>query len=145
MRVPLSSVITEKSLFGLPNRITSGITRLLNPNATQADVGETMQAYYDKERKVWVFPGEDPAELAKPIGPPPTAPVVVAPLADAPSTPGAVDPLAALMAPPMRGVPSSLRSAPMKKQVLSPPPQFAVFQPKPTPESGKSEKESEDD
>jgi hypothetical protein len=36
------------------------------------DLGEGMQAYFDEKNKVWVFPGEDPAEKARPIGLPPT-------------------------------------------------------------------------
>jgi hypothetical protein len=32
-----------------------------------ADMGEGMQAYFDEKNKVWVFPGEDPAEKAKPV------------------------------------------------------------------------------
>ena len=76
------------------------MTKWLNPDATQADLGEGMQAYYDEKRKVWVFPGEDPDEVAKPIGPPPITPMAATPT-PAP-LPAAIDPLAAMMAPPKR-------------------------------------------
>lgn len=68
-----------------------------------ADVGEEMQAYYDEKLKRWIFPGDDPAEVAKPLAPPPIIPKKTD---AAPSTPAApapaasIDPLAALMAPP---------------------------------------------
>jgi hypothetical protein len=84
------------------------MTKWLNPDATQADLGEGMQAYYDEKRKVWVFPGEDPDEVAKPIGPPPTTPQASASSDASPETTTAAtaaaanDPLAALMAVPNR-------------------------------------------
>jgi len=74
-----------------------------------------MQAYYDEKRKIWVFPGEDPEEKAKPIGPPPTIPKAESAAGGVPgASPGppsasqapvaaASDPLAAMMAPPKRG------------------------------------------
>lgn len=106
-----------------------------------------MQAYYDEKLKVWVFPGEDPEEKAKPIGPPPTAAVTPQGSSSSPLAPAAPsdDPLAAMMAPPQRP-PSALRarSTPNRfpTKSLSPSsslgsapkvttPHFAVFQPKP--------------
>ena len=116
----------------------------MNPDATQADMGERMQAYYDADNKVWVFPGEDPAEVAQPIGPPPTTPMALS------SGPASVasfnDPLAAMMAPPQRAPSSRLRASgvrpsPSSMPMLFPPgmmpmtpnaaPKFAVFAPKP--------------
>jgi hypothetical protein len=99
---------TEKGIFSLG--IIGRIKTWVNPDATQADLGEAMQAYYDEKRKVWVFPGEDPEEVAKPIGPPPTTPQASAPaLSGASPAPlasqsaaAANDPLAALMALPNR-------------------------------------------
>lgn len=128
------------------------MTKWLNPDATQADLGEQMQAYYDEKRKVWVFPGEDPEEKAKPIGPPPTTPMASspapAPLQDeSPAVQKSSDPLAAMMQPPKR-TPTSFQSK--SKSLGSPPsrmpgmmmpgpsgaaapaPQFAVFTPKPS-------------
>lgn len=121
----------------------NSVTKMLNPKATTADLGEVMEAYYDADKKVWVFPGEDPAELAKPIGPPPTTPVVAATAASTsngdvePAKPPSNDPLAAMMAPPTR-LPSRPRGrtpgagppgfAPMSN---TKPPQFAMFTPPP--------------
>jgi hypothetical protein len=86
--------------------------------ATVADVGEEMQAYYDEKLKRWIFPGDDPTEVAKPLAPPPIIPTSSAdstatliPTTPAPSSSGNNDdPLAALMAPPpSRGIPSSMK------------------------------------
>ena len=133
------------------------MTKWLNPDATTADLGEGMQAYYDEKLKVWVFPGEDPAEKAKPIGPPPMTPAKKEDSkqeeakSEAVATPPA-DPLAAMMAPPRRP-PSSFRrpgatpgaarpgapptfmmppgaSPAMGAKTMQPPPQFKIFKPK---------------
>ena len=125
-----------------------------NPDATVADEGNTMQAYFDKERKVWVFPGEDPEELAKPIGPPPTAVKTPQATTPAPVAVASMDPLAAMMAPPQRP-PSALRArgATPIALVKSPSPmggaaeavatpQFMVFKPKPASKDPKDEKDS---
>ena len=141
--------------FGLKSRMT----KWLNPDATTADIGESMQAYYDEKLKVWVFPGEDPQEKAKPIGPPPTA--VSTPKADDAGPPAqsssSLDPLAAMMAPPPKRAPSSslrrsaARPSPMIPSMMmmppgaagapiggdpstpmrGPPPQFMIFKPSP--------------
>ena len=83
--------------------------------AKVADVGEEMQAYYDEKLKRWIFPGDDPAEVAKPLAPPP----IMTPKAETPATPSPAtesynDPLAALMAPPSRG-PSSKKVVPLSR------------------------------
>ena len=84
--------------FGMAGRMQ----KWLNPEATTADLGEGMQAYFDPVKKVWVFPGEDPAEVAKPLPPPPT-PSEMAPKEEPKPEPDmATDPLAAMMAPPKR-------------------------------------------
>lgn len=131
-----------------------------------------MQAYYDEKLKRWIFPGDDPAEVAKHLAPPP----IMTPKADAPaSTPAPVsnDPLAALMAPPSRlstkrsGPPSrryadplvsmgNVSSTPMSglppissktespmRDASAAPPKFAVFQPKPKPVEEKAGDEKE--
>lgn len=83
------------------------ITKRLNPDATTADVGDSMEAYYCPKLKRWVFPGDNPAELAKPLAPPPITSLKKTdskePLENA-ATPSAKmnDPLANLMAPPTR-------------------------------------------
>jgi hypothetical protein len=136
--------------FGIKEKMT----KWLNPDATTADMGEGMQAYFDETNKVWVFPGEDPAEKAKPVGPPPmvTTPAKAAPqTAPVPSN----DPLAAMMAPPPRG-PSAVRARSMQSTPNRPgfggvggagpmpgaaPPQFAVFQPAPQPKAPAEEEE----
>lgn len=61
-----------------------------------------MKAYFDEDRKVWVFPGDDPDEVAKPIGPPPTIPKATPEPKDEPAPATPADPLAAMMAPPSR-------------------------------------------
>lgn len=79
----------------------------MNPDAAIADPGEKMEAYYDKERKRWIFPGDDPDEVAKPLAPPPIIPAKKETeekdeSMQTPSKEVANDPLASLMAPPSR-------------------------------------------
>ena len=132
----------------------------LNPDATSCTLPDNEeQAYYDKERKVWVFPGEDPAEVAKPIAPPPIIPAATSEKESTPAPAPAPsnDPLAQLMAPPPvrclatarrpggppRGVPSPGAfpgmpgipggASPPAGGASGAPPTFAVFQPKPSP------------
>lgn len=135
----------------------------LNPDAHDVKLEESEdKAYYDEKRKVWVFPGDNPEELAKPIGAPPTIPFA------GPSTPRpsvteeakemSNDPLAAMMAPPKRapssskrpgasggnytpqGYPGMSNSAGISSPLGATPPQFAVFKPKPsTKEEQKSD------
>jgi len=146
-------------LGGLRTRIT----KLLNPEATTADLGGSMEAYFDKEKKVWVFPGEDPNEVAKPIGPPP----IVAKekeeheeVKEKEET-SSLDPLSAMMAPPPRSVSSIRRPAPglpssnnMPGLLMPPgtatktpmngsnaPPTFMVF--KPNPDTNKENNKEE--
>ena len=88
------------------------MTKWLNPEATTADLGEGMQAYYDEDKKVWVFPGEDPAEKAKPPPPPPTSMPAAEKQEEKPKPDMATDPLAAMMAPPQRTPASFGRSRP---------------------------------
>jgi hypothetical protein len=141
----------EKGFFSFS--IKEQMTKWLNPDAVVADTGESMQAYYDDKRKIWVFPGEDPEEKSKPLGPPPISQMT--PMqSNAQESTGAAsskvtqhDPLAAMMAPPPR-VPSSMNrhrhpnepspfspstitSIPGPSTPLRAPPQFSVFQPSP--------------
>lgn len=52
----------------------SWLIKKLNPDAKECILPENEeQAYYDKDLKRWVFPGDDLAELAKPMAPPPMA------------------------------------------------------------------------
>lgn len=91
-----------------------------------------MEAYFDKKLGIWVFPGDDPAEIAKPLAPPPITPIVkdnsAAPTSEAKSDDPlasliappnarsapkkAADPLSSLMAPPSRSTPSNLKGPP---------------------------------
>lgn len=126
-----------------------------NPDAVIVDdLGGQMEAYYDKERKVWVFPGEDPADVAAPLAPPPKTPMASssAPAVAEDPKPNN-DPLAAMMAPPRRGPSAKPKSgvapSPKSMPVMFPPgtmspavngsaaPKFAVFKPK--PDDGKKE------
>lgn len=124
--------------MGLIPSFRDSVTQWLNPEATKADLGEQMEAYYDPAIKRWVFPGDDPTELAKPIGPPPITPVVAATSSEnsiAPPGPTPKnDPLSAMMMPPSR-IPSAQRSrtpAAATASGLTPatfatPPAFTVF------------------
>ena len=159
-----NSILLDRhvSITGSTGWLSKLLRKKLDPDskATVADVGEEMQAYYDEKLKRWIFPGDDPAEVAKPLAPPPIIPKT----SEAPSTPAPAaspasnDPLAALMAPPPSGVLSKKRGTPTsmsryggapplssignvtpstggKKTPASPmmmkPPTFATFQPKP--------------
>jgi hypothetical protein len=115
--------------------IKDKVSKWFNPDATTADLGDRMEAYYDDKLKVWVFPGDDPAEIAKPIGPPPTTIVATPPssgkdLDDKGASRENVDPLAAMMAPPQRGpaalsrsrgAKSSIRPSPASMPIMFPP------------------------
>jgi hypothetical protein len=126
------------------------LTKFLNPDATEADLGEKMQAYYDKEKKVWVFPGEDPAELAKPIGPPPITPMATSSVPEQ-SRPPANDPLAAMMAPPQRKPRGRVtKASPSSMPIILPgtpmgsnPPKFSVFMATPLQKVDNDTKEHE--
>lgn len=122
-----------------------------------------MEAYFDKEKKVWVFPGEDPNEVAKPIGPPPTVAKEIKEnkeIKEKEET-SSLDPLSAMMAPPPRSVSSIRRPGPglpssnnMPGLLMPPgsatktpmnggnaPPTFMVF--KPNPDTNKENKKEE--
>jgi hypothetical protein len=139
------TLLLSISVMALIPSFRDSVTKWLNPEAKMADLGEGMQAYYDADKKVWVFPGDDPAELAKPIGPPPITPVVTASsLEVSPVLPGPTpknDPLSAMMMPPTR-IPSAQRAkargtgkspsiinVPGKIPHQSSTPTFAVFAP----------------
>lgn len=103
------------------------VTKWLNPDATTADLGDKMEAYYDEKLKVWVFPGEDPAEKAKPIGPPPlsvqaTTKNEVKEVNTANTDNSSIDPLAAMMAPPRRGPTAIPRSRAAQNPSIRPSP-----------------------
>jgi len=103
--------------------LKSWIIKKFNPDATECHLPENEeQPYYDKERKRWIFPGDDPDEVSKPLAPPPTitpkaneeSAAIATPKENTPK-----DPLAAMMAPPSR-VPSAMkRSATVSKSTPS--------------------------
>lgn len=115
-----------RKMFG--SRVAKLLGRDPDSNATVADVGEEMQAYYDDKLKRWIFPGDDPAEVAKPLAPPPIIPkkTDAAPATPAPADDSAAsnDPLAALMAPPPsrgRGMSSNKKKGtPMSSRYADP-------------------------
>mmetsp|Transcript_26865 Transcript_26865/g.35950 ORF Transcript_26865/g.35950 Transcript_26865/m.35950 type:complete len:522 (+) Transcript_26865:1952-3517(+) len=82
------------------------LTKRFNPEAKVADVGDSMQARYDPKLKRWIFPGDNPEEIAKPLAPPP---IMKKDTITAKAEPVAAkndDPLSSLMAPPpMRSTP----------------------------------------
>lgn len=137
--------------------ITRWITKKLNPDTAVGDVGDEMKAYYDKDLKTWIFPDMDPAEVAKPLAPPPITPVTKKGDENIKSAPNATkpvinDPLSALMAPPSRSTPASRSTPSAMSSMMAPPmrtpsiknvpptgtngekppvtPQFVIFQPK---------------
>ena len=139
--------------------------KIINPDAHVVTLGqEEEKPVYDEKLKRWVFPGDDPAELAKPLAPPPKAPIP-SPAPVVPPNGGSNDPLDSLIAPPpRRNTPSSMNrvtsrsrypdpmasmgvvsSTPLSgskgkmppigaKKPPSAPPKFTVFQPKPSAE-----------
>lgn len=133
----------ERSFFNFG--IKEYVIKKLNPEATTADLGGNMEAYYDEDKKVWVFPGEDPAEKVKPIPPPPKA-LGVPSSAPAP-TPASNDPLAAMMAPPSRapsarktpsntGKPPAFPPGMAPRSAPSKPVNFSAFAPPPKAPTG---------
>lgn len=123
----------SKSSSWLSGLVGKFIATKMNPEAKVAQLGVRMEAYYDEEKKCWVFPGETAAEepmmpSAPPIGPLPGS----TPSSSSGGPPGAMGPpgthsapgsisggpadsLAALMAPP----PARAHAALMKKDPLS--------------------------
>merc|ERR1711991_134288 len=97
-------------------------------------MGEQMDAYFDKEKNRWVFPGEDAQEDDGPPAAPPTAAEMMSQQPKQEEKPVAEDPLAALMAPTPR---ASVPTAGFGSTAMPPPnlrsqsmPNFAVFSPR---------------
>ncbi|KAG7359509.1 WW domain containing protein [Nitzschia inconspicua] len=100
----LTPAPSSGSSFG---SLKSWIIKRLNPDATECHLPDSEgQAYYDKEKKRWIFPDMDPNEEIQPLAPPPKTPVPSNP--QPVPTPKDDDPLAAMMAPPSRA-PSSIK------------------------------------
>ena len=79
---------------------------MFNPDATVVNLEpDDGKPVYDEKLKRWIFPGDDPAELAKPLPPPPKIPLMMkkqeSKQDDANNT---LNPLDSLMLPPPRRV-----------------------------------------
>jgi hypothetical protein len=114
--------------------LTRMVSKWVFPDATVADVGDEMQAYYDEDKKCWVFPGEENKPPPAALAPPPTS--FGSPSGPQPGGPAPTnDPLAALMQPPdplasLMAPPSMSAYGPQSSARKStPPPQYAVFKP----------------
>mmetsp|Transcript_15205 Transcript_15205/g.31354 ORF Transcript_15205/g.31354 Transcript_15205/m.31354 type:complete len:596 (-) Transcript_15205:105-1892(-) len=124
---------------GWLNGIKSYFTKKLNPDATTADLGGQMEAYFDEKAGRWIFPGDDPTEVPAALAPPPKTPVAEkAESALAPTPAPSNDPLAMMMAPPPSRLPggkkAQARVAPVPRAGAAMtgntlPPQFAMFKP----------------
>lgn len=158
-RAPASgSKIPKAPGSGMFGGMKSYLIKKFNPDATECAMPDNEeQAYYDENLKRWIFPGDDPAEVAKPLAPPPTLGSIpmekVNP--DVTKDDGPIDPIAAMMAPPpgIRGLsakkrsggmgglypPGMIGSGPpgMMSPPAAPPAQFAVFTSKPAAEKEK--------
>ena len=90
-----------------------------------------MDAYYDEKSKVWVFPGEDPLEKAKPIGPPPLSIQAASHNISCGVTTDKknIDPLAAMMAPPKRGPTAITRTRGQSSSILPSPASMPIMFP----------------
>ena len=136
---------SSSHIFSFPEggwSLRKKLVKWINPDATEVSLPENEEKpYYDEQRKVWVFPGDNPDDLVKPIAPPPTI-AAKSPAEPSPQPAAPLDPLAAMMAPPPRAPHSSRKHAfggqprgnPVNASSGAPPtapPQFAVFQVKP--------------
>jgi len=150
---------------GFFSRTTEKIARMINPDATvvtlESDEGKPV---YDEKLKRWIFPGDDPAEVAKPLAPPPKGPIPSAGSSTPKPATKSNDPLGNLMAPPPRrstpasssrsrypdpmasmGVVSTpgtknttkAKMPPLSKKIVTAPPKFTVFKPQPSAERKK--------
>jgi hypothetical protein len=155
---PSSSKSTTSSTgsgSGWLSGISSFLTNKINPDAKVAKLGEQMEAYFDEEKKRWVFPGEASSEEPPAPSAPPTGPMPPSSSSDGPpglggSTPAVDDPLASLMAPPTMRAHAQLMNKDPVAAMMAPPsrpgiygqransmpikrppprPQFAVFKP----------------
>jgi Sec23-binding domain of Sec16 len=138
---------SSASKSGVLSGLRTWMTKKMNPDATQADIGEAMAARFDEKLGRWIFPGDDPNEVIPSLAPPPKIPLGTPAPAPAPAA-ASNDPLAAMMAPPQRGPRSGSRTNPAMQGMRPPgssppttaPPQFAVFTPSPS-----AKKASEDE
>lgn len=144
---------SRTSSSGWLTGLSTFIAAKMNPEAKVAKLGEQMEAYFDEEKKRWVFPGESQTEEAARPSAPPTGPLPgstpgsssggppggVAGGAGGPpgvhSAPGSMagggstadDPLAALMAPPPSRAHATLMHKDPLSAMMAPPPNRAAF------------------
>ena len=131
---PTRCPLYEKRVENLSSRIETGRRCTHSYNAVRADLGGKMEAYYDKEKKRWIFPDDDPNAEDPIAGPPPTAAELKkSTVKEEKAAPQ--DPLSAMMAPPSRAPRSAIpqKQNPVSNKLGMPPapPKFAVFTPKP--------------
>jgi len=92
--------------------VKSWLIKKLNPDAKECYLPETEeQPYYDEKAKRWIFPGDDPAEVCKPLAPPPTIPTTEQDDASKPKEDTKPkDALSSMMAPPKSRIPGKKRA-----------------------------------
>lgn len=135
----------SKSSSGWFSGISKLITQKMNPDAKVAKLGEQMEAYFDEEKKRWVFPGETAAEEPTMPSAPPTGPMPgstpnsshggllgppgsqSAPGSISGGAPASDDPLAALMAPPQTRAHASLMKKDPLSAMMAPPPRAGLY------------------
>ncbi len=125
---PAEAPVPESGLFGF---IRSKVLKIVAPDAHEAtqNLGDKLEAYFDKSKNTWVFPGQENEPAPAALAPPPTSAMPMSAPQAAPAAPAAQDddPLAALMAPPSRGVmysaPQSDAGDPMAA-LMAPPSRF---------------------
>jgi hypothetical protein len=111
----------------------SKVTKWIYPDAAEANEGQKMEAYFDKDKGRWVFPDDDPNALesvADSAPPPPPAAMKAAastPNLSSADSSGGSDPLAALMMPPKRAMPSASNSSDPLSALMQPPQRAASF------------------
>lgn len=153
--------------LGLFGSMKAKIAKKFNPDAHVVNLeADDEKPVYDEKLKRWIFPGDDPAEIAKPLPPPPKIPLNMNSPSTETKSSAPSDPLGNLMAPPPRRAPggasritarsrypdamasigavkSSGSSSKMPPKTGSKPPtappKFTVFQPKPSSESEQKE------
>merc|ERR1712238_355617 len=110
---------------GLFRGMKSYLVKRFNPDAKLCELPDNEEKpYYDNDSKRWIFPGDDPAEIAKPLAPPPT--IGKMPTEEVKSNEtkddGPKDPFAAMMAPPVnRGLSAKRRAGGGPPGMSSPP------------------------
>jgi hypothetical protein len=112
--------------------IASKFSKWMYPDAAEATLGGEMDAYFDKVKGRWVFPGEDASAVDDTLNSAPPPPPNMKQTASSPNLTGSSggdasnDPLAALMLPPQRAMPSSSNNDPLAALMAPPQPRRAA-------------------